>query len=641
MKRFSNPFFAYTSFPKGNALEDYNGKTWGVDVVSQEEEGVPVSRHANRRKQRVGFFFIGLSLVTIGFLVRLFLLQLMHGAFYRERADLNRIRFLPTVAPRGILYDRSKQPLVRNVANQILVASPADLQNDDVVSSVATSLAGLLQEDAQTLRQEILDVRTSTYSTVIFREQLPQEQALLVRLHEKELQGFSLEERPRREYLGGPAFAHLLGYVGKLSQEEFAEKRKDAYSKNSEIGKTGIEESFETTLRGKDGGREVEVDASGRTQRILATSDPKPGTNLLLSVDRTLQERTSDSLERMVKKFGGTGAAAVVVNVHNGDILAFVSAPSFDNNAFVLRERKDEINALLNDERKPLFSRPLSGQYPPGSTIKPLLAATALSENIVTPSTVIQSTGGIQIQSWFFPDWKAGGHGATTVTRAIAESINTFFYSIGGGTDTFRGLGITKMNKLLRRFGLGTETGIALRNEASGLLPTPSWKEETKKEMWYIGDTYHAAIGQGDILVTPLQMALATAAIANNGTLFTPRLVTGTVSADGVITPSKPLVNEKHIFPERDLRVVREGMRRAVTDGSSRALAGTRIAAAGKTGTAQFGNENKTHAWFTAFAPYENPEIALAVVVEAGGEGHAAALPVAKDILNTYFDTMP
>lgn len=340
----------------------------------------------------------------------------------------------------------------------------------------------------------------------------------------------------------------------------------------------------------------------------------------------------------MVAKTRSRGGALVAIDPRNGEILALASAPTFDNNLFTQQKDPAALAALFQDERNPLFFRPTDGQYPSGSTMKPFVASAALSLGVITPTTTVNSTGGIRVGQWFFPDWQSGGHGITNVRKAIAQSVNTFFYMVGGGGDGFQGLGVSRLVPFLARFGFGQASGIDLPGEAIGLLPTPEWKEETKNERWYIGDTYHLAIGQGDVLVTPLQMAVATAAIANGGTVYQPRLVTTVEDAAGRRSALGPQTKGELVASSQTLAVVREGMRDGVLDGSSRAMQSLPVSSAGKTGTAQFGNGSATHAWFTAFAPYEDPTLAIAVVVESGGEGHAAALPVARDVIAAYFE---
>jgi len=285
-----------------------------------------------------------------------------------------------------------------------------------------------------------------------------------------------------------------------------------------------------------------------------------------------------------------------------------------------------------------LFNRAISGEYPSGSTIKPVIAAAALEEGVITENTTVRSVGGITIGQWNFPDWRVGGHGIVDVRRAIAESVNTFFYYIGGGYQDFRGLGVDKIMKYGKLFGLDSQTGVDLAGEASGFLPTEEWKEKVKGEKWYIGDTYHLAIGQGDLLVTPLQVAAYTSAFANGGTLYRPHFV------KRILSGSDQALKEVSIEPVREnfidshnIEIVRQGLRQSVTDGSSRRLQSVPVAVAGKTGTAQWSSKYPPHAWFTGFAPYDNPELVITILVEQGGEGSDTAVPIAEDYLKWYF----
>jgi len=296
----------------------------------------------------------------------------------------------------------------------------------------------------------------------------------------------------------------------------------------------------------------------------------------------------------------------------------------------------EEFNQIYNDRQKPLFFRTIAGGYPSGSIIKPVIATAALEENIITPLTMILSTGGISYGSWFFADWKSGGHGMTNAIKALAESVNTFFYYVGGGYGNFKGLGPERIDKWLERFGIGKITGIDLFGENAGFVPTPQWKQSVHHEPWYPGDTYNLSIGQGDLLVTPLQVANYTSAIANNGTLYQPYLVKKIVQPDNqTISEIVPKILSSHLASSSSLEVVREGMRAAVTSGSARSLADLPIAVAGKTGTAQVEGKSP-HAWFTCFAPYDHPQIVLTILVENGVEGSAAAAPVAKEVLNWW-----
>jgi penicillin-binding protein 2 len=286
-----------------------------------------------------------------------------------------------------------------------------------------------------------------------------------------------------------------------------------------------------------------------------------------------------------------------------------------------------------------MFDRVISGAYPSGSTIKPLVAAGGLQENVITQNTTIDDSGSIKVGSWVYPDWKA--HGLVDIRRALAVSCNVFFYAVGGGWDKIRGLGPAKLQYYYEKFGLGAKTGIDLPGEISGLVPSPDWKEKAQKEMWYLGDTYHMSIGQGDVLTTPLQMVMAISAIANNGELLKPKLVDKISDENGkTIQEFSKEVTRNNFVDKDNLQIVREGMHDCVTQtyGSCHGvLGGVPVDAAAKTGTAQYANNTKTHAWMVSFAPYNNPTFAIAVIVEGGGEGYAAAGPVVKDSLSYYF----
>ncbi len=309
-----------------------------------------------------------------------------------------------------------------------------------------------------------------------------------------------------------------------------------------------------------------------------------------------------------------------------------MSFPNFDNNEFIKGLSPESFDKIIQDKNEPLLNRAIAGQYPSGSTIKPLIAAAALEEGIISPDKQLNCPGQLTLKDkynpnifWTFPDWKA--HGPVNMNKAIAESCNVYFYTIGGGYGDIEGLGIEKIAKYLKLFGWGQALGIDLPGEMTGLVPSPLWKEETKDEEWYIGDTYNVSIGQGDIGVTPLQLAIATAAIANNGKVFQPQLTEN----------SEPNIIRQGFIEEDFLEVVKRGMREAVISGSAKALYDLPVKAAGKTGTAQVSKTKAPHSWFTVFAPYDNPEIVLTILIENGGEGSVTALPVAKEVLSWWF----
>jgi penicillin-binding protein 2 len=345
-------------------------------------------------------------------------------------------------------------------------------------------------------------------------------------------------------------------------------------------------------------------------------------------------------ISRYVEEIDSSQAAAgIAMDPETGEILALVSIPAYNNNFFAQGITSARYNEIIDHPSNPLFNRAIAGEYPPGSVFKPVMATAGLEEGLINERTSFKSVGGIRVGKWFFPDWKAGGHGVTDVRKAIAESVNTFFYYLGGGYNDFTGLGVDKILEYAGRFGLGSETGIDLPAEADGLLPSRAWKKEEIGEGWYIGDTYHLSIGQGFLLTTPIQVANYTSVLANGRTLYRPSLIKEvTDSAGGVVKEFEPEVIRDNFIDKKNIEIVRQGMRQAVTRGSCAKLFDLPVKVAGKTGTAQWANDKPPHSWFTGFAPYENPEIVLTVLVEKGGDSEKISVPAAKEIFKWYFD---
>lgn len=606
--------------------------------IFPESETVHVNTDESRVRWVVYFVLILFSVLII----KTGVLQISQGEKYRVWAEENRIRIQDITAPRGIISDRYGNELVKNTPNFELTVVPADLPSDANESNdLFKRISELTHLSIEEIGEIIEDYPEYSYTNALIADHIPHEEAVLIEIEIKKLPGVHLNVTATREYLDDTAYAHLIGYTGKLTKEQFdtLSSNNSDYNLNEVIGKSGVELSYENELRGINGKKEIEVDALGKEKKVIAESLPEPGHNLVLTIDGELQQYTHKTLEKtLVQNTQVTGAAVVIIDPRNGEILSIASSPSFSSNSFVQGLDQAKYTALVEDPKKPLFFRAIAGEYPSGSVIKPLIAAAALQENVVTSQSTYISTGGIKIGPWFFPDWKPGGHGETDIRKAIAESVNTYFYYAGGGDNkTFTGLGVDRIRQYGEYFGLSNKLGIDIGGEKEGFLPSKEWKEEVKNDRWYIGDTYHLAIGQGDLLVTPLQIASYISVIANGGTLYQPHVdmeIRGTDSE--VITRKEKSIIRKDFIDKNHIQVVREGMHDAVTYGSSVSMSSLSFSSAGKTGTAQFGTEGKTHAWFTAFAPYENPEIVIAVIVEGGGEGHAAALPIAKEILQWW-----
>lgn len=608
------------------------------DPDAQQERPQYLGVAISRRRLRV--LLIAL-LCAFGVLTaRAAQLQVFSGEEHRTRAERNRIRVLPTPAVRGVFFDRAGTPLVSNVPSFTLTVTAADLPEDPAERArVLRDAARLARTEAADMEAAVAEARRTPYVPVAVENDVAYDDAVRLSVVAERLPGIGVAVDTVRQYAGAPDLAslgHLFGYVGKITEDAYAAALPGTYLLNDRIGRSGIEAAFEPLLRGRFGTRQVEVDALGREQRTVAERPPEDGASIRLTLDAAAQERLERALTAAARRTGSTRAAAVALDPRDGGVIALVSLPGYDHNLFSGGVSSSTYRALNEDPDRPLFARAISGLYPSGSTIKPLVAAAALEAGVITAQTAVLSSGGIRYGAWFFPDWKAGGHGRTDVRKAIAESVNTFFYMIGGGTETFPGLGIDRLSVWLKRFGLGSATGIELPGEAAGLVPTPEWKERVKKEAWVIGDTYHAAIGQGDVLVTPLQMAVVTQAFANGGTIYAPHLLAAVRGADGE-TLDRPATLADGFVSDRTLEVIREGMRQTVTAGSAPSLQQVPVAVAGKTGTAQGRADRPTHAWFTGFAPYDRPEIVIAVLVEEGGEGSSTAVPVAREFLAWYF----
>lgn len=586
-----------------------------------------------------------LAIIFVGLAVLFFRagwLQIVRGNYYQQIAEKNRIHISRILTPRGVIYDRDGQQLVKNIPSFDLVIIPSLLPKDEIyLRSLITVLSSITSRPRQEVEDIIKQSNRSSSQPVLIKENLNRDEVLTIEAKNWEFSGIRIEESAIRQYLDGPYFSHILGYTGKITQEEL--NNYPDYFLTDYIGKTGLEFVYESELKGKLGFIKEEVNSLGEIEKTISTQEPIAGHNLILSVDAGLQKKLVDSLEKASKAWGAKRASAIALDPRNGNILALVSLPSFDNNLFAQGISTRDYQLLNQNPNKPFFNRAISGQYPPGSTIKPLVAIAALEENIINPYQNINCPGVIGVPNQYHPevinyfrDWKA--HGSTNMIKAIAQSCNVYFYTIGGGYEQIEGLGIDRILKYAKLFNLDKPLGIDLPNEWDGLLPTKEWKEETIGEPWYLGDTYHVAIGQGFIEVTPLQLTNYIAAIANGGILYQPRLVDKIIDSDkNLVEDINPKIIRENFVSLNSINTAREGMREAVVSGSSRAMADLPFKVAAKTGTAQFGTEGKTHAWFTSFAPFNSPEIVLTVMIEEGGDGSRAALPVAKETLSWYF----
>jgi len=587
---------------------------------------------------RVMILFGVIAVGCLGLVARLFFLQVQTDTAYAQRVDRNRIRREVLPAPRGAILDRFGKQLVQNVPNFVIAIVPADVPAEEEEKKAWLSkVSKIISVSESDMLAEMANKEKSRNEPRVLRERVEYHQALRLTVELSGVAGVSVTAVPTRTYPYKESLSAVLGYIGKITKEELRTNPQASYL--DETGKTGLEKTYNTILQGQDGFKDVEHDVLNRATNILRRQDPVPGKTLQTTIDAELQERLSTRLVEAIRSSHSTGGAAVALDPRNGEVLAMVTAPTYDNNWFIDETKKAQRQQAVLDDRKLMLNRAIGGQYPSGSVIKPLISAAALAEGIVTSQTTVLSSGGLRIGQNYFPDWKAGGHGTTNLAKAIAESVNTYYYEIGGGYEQQAGLGVERIVKYLRLFGWGDKLGLDLPGETPGFLPTKEWRETERPDPWRLGDTYHLAIGQGDVEVTPLQLAASLSAVANGGTLFQPHFVKRILTPDGQLdgTEQQPSIIRKDIVDDTYLEAVRVGMRQGVVSGSSRAMQSLPVAVAGKTGTAQFGNQGKTHAWYSVYAPYDNPTIAMIVLVEGGGEGNATALPVARDVLQWYF----
>ncbi|MCX6806619.1 MAG: penicillin-binding protein 2 [Candidatus Berkelbacteria bacterium] len=636
-------FEIFPSFLPGK--KRYVKSTEEVDVELGSSKEEVVEEKVIVAKKYYFTFYILAALVFLMLFAKLFQLQIVLGQQNRIKAEENRLRIRVTQAPRGVIYDRNKKPLLKNVASFSVEMYPTDLpKKQEERTALYQQLSSVLNIPLPEF--EKVESKRSVQEPAVLKDNVPQEEAILLGSKIANLPATKVEKRPSRQYLKIEfSLAHILGYTGKISEEEL--KKYADYNMSDSIGKSGLEESYEKYLKGEDGKQRVEVDSSGKVVRILDSTNPIPGNSLVLSLDLGLQEQMTKSLEAMIKQSKANGGVAIAADPRDGSILGFVSLPSYDNNLFVNGIKKEDYDKLINDKKKPLFDRITSAMYPPGSIIKPIMASAALTEKVITPQTTISDPGIITIVnkynpsiSYNFPDWKPGGHGKVDVTKAIEQSCDIFFYAVGGGWQNISGLGEKRIADWLSKFNIDKKPEIDITGAKAGFVPTASWKEQARKEPWSQGDSYHVAIGQGDLLVTPLHVLDYTIYFANGGTFYKPQFVSQIEDLDGnLVQKIEPEVVSKDIVPKNYMDIVREGMHRVTSVGTARSLADLPFSVAGKTGTAQ-NPHGEPHAWFISFAPFENPQIATVVLLENGGEGSSVAVPVTKDILKYWWDNV-
>jgi penicillin-binding protein 2 len=605
-----------------------------VDPISD------VSQHPVLGRSRLVVAVILVITLTVVLIERLYFLQIVEHVRYRALSIENRFDLLPVPPVRGMIYDRHGEVLAENHAVYELEVVPERVRDMASLMTWATQSLSLTERDRKKFDKRLHG--RASFERILLKSGLSEEQAARFAVNQYRFPGVALRGRLRRSYPLGDVTAHAVGYVGRIGAKDLDAKERSRYRGVTHIGKLGVESYYEGNLLGRIGYEQVETNAHGRVVRTLAREPAISGNHLHLTLDARLQKVVRNELV-------GHRGAAVVLEPHTGEILAFVSMPDYDPNLFAKGIDQVRYTALQQDSNKPLLNRALYGRYAPGSTLKPMLALAGL-EHTIDPRRRVKCSGFFALKEGgrVYRCWRKQGHGAVNLKEALEQSCDTYFYQLG------LRLGISGISKALSTFGFGKQTGIDLASEPDGLIPTALWKQRRYGTPWYPGDTLNASIGQGYVLSTPLQLAAATAALANRGRLVRPHLLRGVEDPEtGEIRRPAEQVTEVQLGDRSQYERVIEGMI-AVMHGSNGTArrAGQRLSyrIAAKTGTSQLislpqagevaqdtPEHLKDHALFIAFAPAERPQVALALIIENGGSGGKIAAPMARRILDYYF----
>ncbi len=583
-------------------------------------------RDGTQRRVLVMAAVVGLAFLVI--VVQLWYLQVISGDHFREASDKNRLRVRPVAAPRGILYDRRLVPLVDNRPAFTLSLIPRELDEDqDRRGAVLGRVSALLGIPYRELVDAIARVPGDSIAPVRVRRGLTLEDVAKIEEWKLELPGVIVEVEPQRVYPTSRFAAHLLGYVREVNEEQLRQGR---YRRGDMVGQTGLERLLDDHLRGRDGGESTEVDAVGSQLGVIQRTEPVPGAEVVTTVDRRIQDAAERAME-------GHAGAVVVMDPRNGDVLAMVSTPAFDIDRFTGTIDRAAWLAVVKDPAHPLLNRAIQSQYAPGSVFKVVVAAAGLQEGTLTPMDRAHCSGAFHIGGVTFKDWKEGGHGSVDLLRAMTQSCNVYFYQYG------LKIGGTAIARYAKAFGLGRPTGIPFSGEKRGLVPEPRRQRGRRGTVWHAGETVNMSIGQGSLLVTPMQVARFMAAVSNGGILWRPRVVQRVMRGQTVVWSDGGEVNGHVELSPMVWAFLQQSLWSVVNQGGTGAAARIPgLDVAGKTGTAQTvaksrADKGEDHAWFASFAPARAPEVVVVVLVERGGKGGQVAAPIARRILNAIF----
>jgi penicillin-binding protein 2 len=590
-------------------------------------------------QRRLLYLRMGLLIGLLLLSARLWYLQVVRGTYYRALSEQNRVRTVELKPARGLIFDRHGELLANNIPSFNLYLTVEDIRDKDSLAAALEDLIGLPRDETK----KRLVQQAKSYVPILLKAALTLREAALIEGHRLDMPGLRIQAESQRHYLHGTLASHLLGYVGEVSPEQLDEPAFEGLSQGSIVGKAGVEKTYDGVIRGISGEKTIEVDARGNEQRTVEIVEQTPGNDLYLSIDLPLQ-RLAESL------LSEESGAVVALDPTNGDVLAMASSPAFDPNVLSRGLSPSTWEQIASDARHPLTNRALQGQYPPGSTFKIIVASAALESDKWSADTKVRCTGAFPFGNHVFKDWKKGGHGVMDMHQAIVQSCDVYFYNVG------HRLGIDTIAEMARLFGLGQPTGIELPSERTGIVPSTEWKQRVRQEQWYPGETISASIGQGYVSVTPLQMAVATAAVANSGILYKPRLVRAIRErATSRLQEMPPQDRGTVPLKDQTFALLHESLHGVVTSGTGGRARSKMVEIAGKTGTAQtvgarlsqtstnheaLPKQFRDHAWFVAYAPVENPKIAVAIIVENTGHGGTFAAPIAKALIEEYLKTL-
>ena len=598
-------------------------------------------RQSGEFKLRFKVFFVvivfSLSLISM----RLVYLQIVKGDEYRQKSENNSVRLRKIRPPRGLIMDMNRQVLVENQPSFDILFAPNRIKD---IALVMHKLKVIYEERSFSFSTDLTAAeKARSFAPIRLERNASREKVAVVETNVLELPGVFVEVTPIRHYREGEIVSHIMGYTGEITEKELERDTAAHYEAGDIVGKYGIERYLDLDLRGRNGAEQIEVNALGKKVKALGMISPSPGRNVVLNIDAELQKIAGKALE-------GRKGSVVVLDTRDGAVRAMVSAPSFDANLFNGGISLGSWEKLSTDPAHPMENRAIAGQYPPGSTYKLFVAAAALEEGLITPEKTFHCDGTFELGNRSYRCWQKKGHGTVALHRAIVESCDVYFYNVG------KLLGVDKIASYARRFGLGSPTGIDLPREKSGLIPTKEWKLSRLRQPWQLGETISISIGQGFNLVTPLQLAVAYSALANGGTVLRPWVLKRIETADGKVV--REFKGEKAgtlPLSKKNIEILNHALWGVVNEsgGTGSVLKRKEEDVCGKTGTAQvvglpqeekarrakrLADEHQDHALFVCFAPYKNPEIAVAVILDNAGHGGSAAAPVARKIIDAYFE---